>query len=98
MIFAGPPTRLLRNRWTSFLPNDPVPPIIRIFLPSKHFIFDRPPFFIRSVIVRELRYQFVPRWADVAGRSLEFVSAETPVAKKLVVRKDLDVQFIRLAK
>src|ERR1700730_5787209 len=98
MIFAGSPARPARNRRTSVLPSDPVPPMIRSFLPSKHFIFHRPPFVIRSLIAPKLIDQLRPGWTEVAGCSLEFVSPQAPVTNKLLVRNDLDVQLVSLAK
>src|SRR5713226_5040215 len=94
IIFAGSPARPERNRRTRVLPSDPVPPRIRILFSSKHFIFDCPPFVVRSVVARKLSDQLQPRRTDVARCSRELLSPQAPIARELVLLENLDVQVV----
>src|SRR5579863_2961933 len=94
MIFAGSPARPERNRRTRVFPSDPVPPMMRMRLPSKHFIFECPPLLVRSLVIRQPCHECGPSRAHIPGRAAEFLSVHAPVTRVLVVRNDLYVQFV----
>src|SRR5262249_12670149 len=94
---AGLPARPERKRFTSVFPRDPVPPMIRILLPSKHDIFTRPPLLVRRFVIQKIIHELGPSGAHVFGSGLELVSAHSPIATKVVVGSDLDVERVAVS-
>src|SRR5580704_3870795 len=97
MIFAGSPPRPERKRRTSVFPSDPVPPMMRMRLPSKHFMFESPPLLVWRLIIRELCRQFQPSRTHIAGCCAQLFSIHAAVAADFVVRNDYHVQRVRVA-
>src|SRR5580698_6030961 len=94
MIFSGSPALPSRKRRTRVFPKDPVPPVIRIRLPSKQCCFELFPFCIAGVIDCQIRYKLRPRGTNQTGRSHEFASFHAPIAEKIRVGSDLNVELV----
>src|SRR5271156_3169459 len=97
MIFAGSPARPDRNRRTNVFPSDPVPPMMRMRLPSKHFMFESPPLCVWRLITREILRKLRPCRSHISGRHAELFSIHAAIAEELVVREDFHIQRIRVA-
>src|SRR5579863_4272278 len=97
MIFAGLPALPSRNRRTSVFPSDPVPPVISIRLPSNCLTGVLFPFPVGCIVIGEVRNQLRPWRGNTARRLRELFSFQAPVAEKIRIRCDFNVQCVCLA-
>src|ERR1700730_12869735 len=94
ITFEGTPSRPANSRRTSTWPSDPVPPVIKILLPSNTFMFDNPPLVVTGGVFRKLSGQLAPWRTHISGGAHKLFSHHTPVAPELIVRQDLNIQVV----
>src|SRR5450756_2350356 len=91
-ILAGWPISPLSRRRTSTWPSEPVPPVISTRLPLSGYM-GQPPLVVGGRVCSQFGYHLRPGGDAVAGRAHEALGAEAAVARRVVVRVDLDVEM-----
>src|SRR5450432_2497229 len=97
MTLAGSPSRPLSSRRTSTLPNEPVPPVIRMRLPLNGIVYIFSPNLVRCWVLRQMGRQFMP-WRRAQARVCDkSVAFHTAIAKEFILGLDITIQLKGLA-